>query len=82
MKKLIIPGVIAVVVIIVVGISLSGGESAVIYTKPHLYDSDYLKEIKIHENEILSGYKLIDTVNRVYSIPIDSAIEKFVSENN
>jgi hypothetical protein len=81
MKKIVIPGVIAVVVLIVVIVSFSGGGSTVIYTRPHQYDSDYLKEVKKHEKDMLSNYKLIDTAHQIYSIPIDSAIEEYTAEN-
>ena len=72
--------ILAVVLIIII-VVLSGGETAAVYTHPYLYDSDYLKEIKKHETDELSHYKLIDTAKQVYSIPIDSAIVKYVHEN-
>jgi len=81
MKKIVIPGIITFIILIVVIIAFSGGESTLKYTRPHLYDSDYLTEVKKHEDSLLSTYRLIGTANQVYSIPIDSAIEKFTSEN-
>ncbi len=82
MKKLFVLVVILAVVLIIIIAVFSGGETAAVYTHPYLYDSDYLKEIKKHETDELSHYKLIDTADQVYSIPIDSAIAKFVHENN
>lgn len=81
MKKLFILVVLSSVVLIIIIASLSGGESAVIYTNPYLYDSDYLKELKKREADELSTYKLIDSADQIYHIPIDSAIERYVNEN-
>jgi hypothetical protein len=81
MKKLITFAVLFAVVLVVIIVIFSGGETAAIYSKPHLNDGDYLKEVKKHEVDELTHYKLIDTVRQIYSIPIDSAIVKFVDEN-
>lgn len=80
MKKFFVLVILLAVVMIIIIASLSGSESAVIYTNPYLYDSDYLKEIKKYETDELSTYKLIDSANQIYSIPIDSAISKFIRE--
>jgi len=82
MKKILIPFLILIIIVIVGLVSLSGGKKGIIYESPILSNSQDLKTLMSRESENLTTYKLIDTANSIYSIPIDSAINIYISENN
>ena len=82
MKKIFIPFSILIVIVVIGLIILSGGKKAIVYESPVLSDSKDLKDLGIRESEELTTYKLIDTAKGVYRIPIDSAIDIYIMENN
>lgn len=82
MKKVIIPAGFLIILFVIVTIIFSGGEYAISYTRPSMSDSQELKDLKIREDEEHSSYKLLDSAKGIYQIPIDSAISKYIAENN
>lgn len=58
-----------------------GGESTVIYQAPTIQKEADLAKLAAREKKELNSYKLLDAEKGVYRIPIDSAIIKFIDEN-
>ena len=81
--------VVAAAIVIFLIASLSFLYSEFILTKEQLvYDvalkpeSVPLEELRARETETLTTYKLIDSTNQIYRIPIDSAMKLLIDKAN
>ncbi len=57
-------------------------KEAVVYEEVLKPKSISLEELRAKENKVLTSYQLVDSTKQVYSIPIEDALELYLSENS
>lgn len=61
--------------LIALSILSCGSEATVIYKAPTFQDAEDLAKLRAREKDELTSYKLLDSVQGVYQIPVDSAMK-------